>query len=285
MLLSIGSLLLVLLITIYCIYHFNRNKERFSGSIDHFASILFGVSAGTLGFLLIQVTTYNLLLSILLSLFIVVCSGFLMRRLFPDQKGINVWLSSLIGATIGTVIGYMIFMSNKPILFIDVFFILFTYLFLMFFDRQLDRKDNKKSVKKKAARPSNALSIILSSILLILFLLLGINFNQIKLGTIGQPQNQTATLEQDNNLQVATIRVTRSGIEPKNTTLKAHTMIKLNFNVDSSFRKNIKLVSTELKLNVDLKSGKNMILLDNPQKGTYQFTIEPDQHKGTIIVK
>lgn len=138
---------------------------------------------------------------------------------------------------------------------------------------------------RKGKKTSNYRTVLVGAIIVIVILVLAINFKQMKVWVTGQPQTQTARLEQHNNLQVATIHVTSEGMEPRNTTLKAYTMLKLIFNVDSNLGNNIKLVSNDLKINVDLKSGKNTILLDDPQPGTFTYSIQPGNSSGTITVK
>ena len=285
MLLKMGSLLLVLLIVSYCIFHFHRNKEKMSKSIEWASSLVTGVSAAVFSFLLIQVSNFNLILTIVGALLFTLVSGFLSKSLFPEQNGVNEWLSGLVGTTLGATFGYMMFLSTKPILILDVVFILFIYLLLTFFDRQLKEDSKRKTGKKNIKQSSNVSTIMLSTLLVIVLLVIGINIKQIKMGVIGQPQNQTAAIEQDNNLQVATIHVTRAGIEPKNTTLKAYTMLKLIFDVEKELGNNIKFVSNDLKINADLKSGKNTILLDDPQAGNYTYTIQPGNYSGTITVR
>ncbi len=284
MLLNIGSLLLVLLITSYCLFHFYRNKERLSGPIEKVTSLLIGVSTATIGFLLMQTSSYHLPLTIVVCLLFALGTGFLVRRLFDNERGINETVSGLLGATLGSVIGYMTFISSKPFLIMDVIFILSIYLLLLFFDKQMVAQSKKKGPGKKGKHPSTSPSVVLSVIFLFVLIILGVNMSQINVGIIGQPQNQTTTIDENNDLQVATIHVTPSGFDPKNTTLTSKTMMRINFDVDTKMGSNVQLISNDLKLNVNLKSGKNMILLDNPVKGKYHFMLEKEKTSGTFTV-
>jgi hypothetical protein len=196
----------------------------------------------------------------------------------------NEIISGLLGATIGSVIGYMTFISSKPLLIIDIIFILSIYLLLLFFDKRMVAQSPKKGPNKQGKHPSNFPTVLLSALLLFLFIVLGMNMSQINIGVIGQPQNQTSTIDENNDIQVATIHVTPSGFDPKNTTLTAKTMMKINFDVDSKMGNNVQLISDDLKLNVNLKSGKNMILLDNPVKGKYQYMLGSGKSSGTFTV-
>ncbi|WP_284037190.1 hypothetical protein [Neobacillus sp. 114] len=286
MLLKIGSLLLVLLITIYCIYHFYRNKDRFSGVIGIITALMIGISSAAIGFLLMLATNYQVLITTLICLVYTIGNGLLVRRLFPPEKGMNDILSGLIGALIGSVLGYSTFISNKPFLVIDIAFIVITYIALMYFDRQLASKSTEnRSKKKNQKQASNVSTISLSAILIVIIVVLGLNVNQIKVGVIGQPQTQTASIDEENDMQVATIRVTASGFNPKNTTFQAHKMIKVNFEASIPKGTQIVLKSEDLKLNMNLKNGKNILLLDNPLEGKYQLTIEPTNATGTFTIK
>jgi hypothetical protein len=285
MLLKIGSLLLVLLISGYCILHFNRNKENFSKAIGTVTTLLTGFSTATVGFLLMQISNYNLTLTIIICFLVAIICGYLVGGPFQKVKGLNELLSGLIGASIGCTLGFLTFISPTPFLIVDILFVLFIFFLLKLFDNQIVTEQNKKRSKEVKNKVSLAPTIALSSIFGILLLIIFLNFNSIHLGVIGQPQKQNAVMDEENDLQVATINVTPSGFDPKNTILKANTMIKVNFNVDIQEGKQVTLVSNDLKLNVVLKKGNNMVLLDNPQIGQYHLMLEPGKSEGLLTVK
>jgi hypothetical protein len=287
MLLKVGSILLVLLLTGYYIYHFYLNIEKYKGLINKITPFLFGISAAALGFSFILTSNYNLFFTVVIGLLFAISSGFTVKKIFQIEKWMNQSLSSLLGYLVGAFIGYMTFISTKPFLIVDVLYIVIIYLMLMYSDKKAAETFQKKSTKKKGKQKptSNAPSILLAATLLIFVVALSINVKSIKAGIIGQPQNQTATQDEQNDLQNASIHVTPSGFNPKNTTLKAKTMLKVIFDVDQQVGNNVKLISTDLNLSVNLKKGENVVLLDNPLKGQYQIKIEPGNFTGTLTVK
>ncbi|MFF2446314.1 hypothetical protein ACFVSW_04350 [Neobacillus sp. NPDC058068] len=285
MLLKIGSLLLVLIITGYCILHFNRNKDNIFRSIGTVTTLLTGFSTATVGFLLMQTSNYNLTLTIIICFLVAIVCGFLVGGPFQKVKGLNELLSGFIGASIGSTLGFLTFISITPFLIVDILFVLFIYFLLKLFDKQIVMEQNKKLSNKGKKKLSHASTIILSSTFGILLLIIFLNFNHFHVGIIGQPQKQNAVMDEENDLQVATINVTPSGFDPKNTILKANTMIKVNFIVDIQEGKQVTLVSNDLKLNIGLKKGNNMVLLDNPQIGQYHLMLEPGKSEGLLTVK
>lgn len=109
--------------------------------------------------------------------------------------------------------------------------------------------------------------------------------NQIHIGAIGAPASQIAVFDEENDLQIASIDVTSSGMIPVNTEFKANTMIKAVFNVKSNAGTDLKLVSKDLNFSADLKPGENMFLLNNPQPGTYEIVEPGKAFKSTFTVK
>ncbi|MGG0176967.1 hypothetical protein [Gottfriedia acidiceleris] len=281
MVLKYGSLFLVLLLTFYSFHHFYRNKERFPSTLESSISLLVGVSSATISFLIMLTTNYNLLLVFILNLLLAILIFVLSKKLFG--KGITDMLASLLGAFIGFVIGYMTFISNTTFVIVDILFIIFIYLLLFFVDRKLvsNQKSKNKSVH---ARSSNS-TVVLTSILLIFVIIFTVNLNKVKVGVIGQPQKQTAKQDNQNDLQYATIHVTPSGFSPKNTIFKPATMTKIIVDVDPDVGGNARLASADLGINIPLKTGKNILLLNNPLKGEYNISLEPSKSVGKLLVK
>ena len=289
MLLKFGSLLLVVIITAYSLIQYQRNKSKFSRMLGALVSLFLGVSAAVFAFITIQSLNNNLVLSGLISLLFSIGGGFVARRLIHLDTWMNVALSALIGSLFGFLIGYVTFIANPPILIADVIFIVFVYVMLQFSDKFVGRESTQKTAKKKKkGQPKKTIkgsTVSLTIIFVIFGAVVAGNFKNIQVGAIGQPKKQTATQDDMNNLQEAIIHVTPSGLNPKNSVFIAKTMMKVTIVVDPNAGENLKLSSEELKLNMDLKEGENIILLDNPLKGSYPFTIEPKNFSGTLIVK
>jgi hypothetical protein len=281
MLLNIGSILLVFGLTGYSIFHFNKAISRPNRIITN----LFAACAtAAVGFLFMHITAYQVLLTSGLFLTFAVVFGFFIGDAIHKVKGLDQILSGFLGGVIGTVLGYMTFITATAFLVVDVLFIVFVYVVLQIFDKQQSTTQilpKKKSTNKNSKQPSYKVPGVLSAISVILLTVITVNVKDIPAGVIGQPQTQEAILEVENDLQVATIHVTASGFNPKNTTIKANTMVKIIFNSDyeEAF-----LVSNDLGLNLKLKYGENMILLNDPEVGEYQFSLEPGNFLGQLTI-
>lgn len=230
MVLKYGSLFLVLLLTCYSFNHFYRNKERFPSTLKSMISLLVGVSSATISFLIMLTTNYNVLLAFILNLLLVILIFVLSKKLI--DKSVTETLASLLGSFIGFVIGYMTFISSKTIVIVDILFIIFIYLLLFFVDRKLVSNLNQKNKNKRNHVKSTNSTVVLTSILLIFVIIFTVNMNKVKVGVIGQPQKQAAKQDDQNDLQYATIHVTPSGFNPKNTIFKPATMTKIIVDVD-----------------------------------------------------
>jgi len=62
-------------------------------------------------------------------------------------------------------------------------------------------------------------------------------------------------------------------------------MTKIIVDVDSDAGGNTRLASTDLGINIPLKTGKNILLLNNPLKGEYNISLEPSKSVGKLLVK
>jgi uncharacterized membrane protein HdeD (DUF308 family) len=282
MLLKLGSFLLVFLMTGYSIFHIHRNKEALRGTLGNgIPALLVGVASAAFAFLLLQTSSFQFGVTIGLSFVFVVVASFLLR----GKKAYNELLSGILGVTAGLLVGYMTFGSTTAFFVVDVVFIIVVYLVLRWIDRKLAEPQSKKKKGKGKSQEPRGLTVILAGAVVLVLGVVSVNFNHIPFGTIGQPQNQEATLDTENNLQEAVIEVTPSGFNPKNTTIEAQNMVKFTVNAEVSEGKEVRLVSDDLKLNVKLKNGKNLILLDNPLQGKYDLRLEPGKAKGSLTVK
>jgi hypothetical protein len=177
----------------------------------------------------------------------------------------------------------MVFISNIAFLIVAILFIVFVYMMLRWIDKLLVKEPVKKG--KKIKKPSYGPTVGLAGCLAVLLIIIAVNVNHISIGMFGQPQSQSAVIDEENDMQVATIHVTPSGPDPKNTIFKSQTMLKVVFNVDQSDNEKRTLISNDLHLNVPLKKGTNVILLDDPQKGQYHFSLLPGNTTGQFTVK
>ena len=252
-------------------------------------SLLACVSSLAMGFFIIQISNFNIWLSAIICLIVSIVSGLLVGESDLKIKGLNQILSGFIGGTIGLVLGYMVFISNIAFLIVAILFIVFVYMMLRWIDKLLVTEPQNKVKQgtkgKKIKKPSYGQTVGLGGCLILLLIVIAVNTNHISVGMFGQPQSQNAVIDEENDMQVATIHVTPSGPDPKNTIFKSQTMLKVVFNVDQSDNEKRTLISNDLHLNVPLKKGQNVILLDDPQKGQYHFSLLPGNMFGMFTVK
>jgi len=213
---------------------------------------------------------------------------------FEKLSVLNRVLIGWIGAMLGTVIGTMLYSTNKTILIVDTLFIIFMYLLQKFSEWKADKEQEQQHQKKKASKkssvplkrklPSYAGVAILAAGVIVIAGIIWLQKDEINTAQVGQPLTQAATYEEQNDLQVATIEVTSTGFTPRNTEFKSGTMIKAIFHVASNGEEGLNLQSADLDVNAPLKSGDNIFLINDPQPGTYEFTLGTGTSKCTFTV-
>ncbi|MFC3748557.1 hypothetical protein [Paenibacillus sp. GCM10012306] len=290
MLLNTGGLVLILLITLYHIYFLVQRKSGLTGKSGMILASLFallaGLAAGVIG---AQTFDYGLVLSILICALLSAVAGAALGFPFGWQSVINSILSGVIGGTLGTVLGSLFFTSGRVVLSGVVLFILCSFLVQKIGDALINKPRPKakkaNTSKKTVGKPTYASTILLAAATIIVVAGLLLQYDRIAVGSIGQPISQTAVLDEENDMQVATIEVSEAGITPKTTEFIAAKMIKAIVNVKGSVGTGLTLVSKDLNFNVELKEGENILLLSNPQPGTYEIEIPTKNYTGTFIVK
>ncbi|BBH18676.1 hypothetical protein Back11_00210 [Paenibacillus baekrokdamisoli] len=287
MLLNLGSFIVMVLIASYFNFYLFQRKgllTRTAGMIA--ASVLAVLSSFEFGIIAAQTFDLDLIISVGMAILFAVIVGFPSGIGFGLKSGFNAVLAGSMGAILGTVVGSLFYKSNIVVMLADIVFILLIFVVQKVVDWRLNEKNKKqissKAVTKKVSYTSTIILLIGVTIVAGYVLL---EKNHIQIGAIGKPQSQIATFDEENNLQIATIDVTASGFAPSTTEFKAFTMIKAIFNVKPNAGTGLKLVSKELNLSVDLKTGPNILLLNNPQPGSYEITIESKDYKGNFIVK
>ncbi|SFK99789.1 Cupredoxin-like domain-containing protein [Paenibacillus sp. 1_12] len=286
MLLSIGSLFIVLLITGYCIVRIHRYKGFITSAAGKLSSMsMVALSSAFIGILSAQTLEYQIVPSTVMSGLFAIAVGFLTGKPFRKLDVVNGILSGFVGAIIGIVAGVMIFISASAIMITDLGYIVCIYLLLSVFDRQINKVQSQEITSTKAVGQHSYIpTIFLASVVCLMLGGVIVNSNNIVIGQIGQKQSQVTAMDEENDLQVAIIDVTAAGFNPKNTEFKANTMIKVIFNVNSNTGNGLKLVSKDLKIDMVLKNGKNSFLLDDPQPGKYEFMLGSGEYKGSFTV-
>ncbi|NOU99824.1 hypothetical protein [Paenibacillus planticolens] len=292
MLLNVGSLVIIALYTGYNIFYLFRMRDKLKGTMGSlFAMMIAFVASAAFGLVSAQAYQANILLSIALAALFAVISGFISGRPNGLQSAINSVLIGCLGAMAGVLLGVMLIVSNKVIVAADTVFLIFMFLTQKWMEWQSNRVEQKaKPTKgsKNKAKPAAASykgTIILAAVLVVFGVGILLQKNHIQIGAIGQPQTQVAVVDEKNDLQIANIQVNRSGISPKNTEFKPKQMIKAIVNVNANAGTGLKLKSPILGIDASLNPGDNVFLMNNPQPGTYEYTVEPGGFKGTFTVK
>ncbi|WP_187274468.1 MFS transporter, partial [Paenibacillus sp. N3.4] len=263
----------------------------FAFGTGFFAGKSYSFQAAAIGVVLAQVYELTITLPILIASLFAFGTGFFAGKSYSFQAAWNGALVGIMGAMAGVLFGVMLLASNKVILIASTAFLIFMFLTQKWIEWQSNRIEKKtKPVKggknqPKAATVTYKGTIILAAVVVVFGAGILIQKNQIKVGLIGQPQTQTATIDEKNDLQVATVQVTRSGLSPKNTDFLPKQMIKAVINVEESAGTGLKLKSPVLGIDANLNKGENVFLMNNPQPGTYTYTVEPGGFKGTFTVK
>ncbi|MDR0270545.1 hypothetical protein [Paenibacillus sp.] len=286
MLLNIGSFVLIILITGYHVYFSFHKKGLLTTSAGMSVSSVFAVLTGlAFGVASSQTFDFGLSLSVMISVMFAVIAGFALGISFGWQSAINGILSGSVGAMLGAVIGRLFFTSKSVVLVAVVLFILCSFIVQKIGDSLIRRSQPKtKKAKLAAQKPTYISSILLASCVVICGEYLLLQQDQISIGAIGQPQSQIAVIDEENDLQVATIDVSAAGMTPKSTEFKAFTMIKAIINVKPDAGTDLKIISKDLNISAELSAGQNIFLLNNPQPGTYEIEIPSKNYKGTFTV-
>ncbi|WP_314589909.1 cupredoxin domain-containing protein [Paenibacillus terrigena] len=288
MLLNIGSFILIGLITGYHVYYLFHRKAMLAGTAGAVvASVLSGLSGLACGALVVQSFDYVLIVSLGIASLFAIIAGFLNGLPLGVQTAIHGMLSGTLGAMFGVVLGSLFFPSKLVVLGITVVFILCFFFTQKMGDSRLHVGSLKK---KKAQKGSKRKPVGISTIVLAACVVLTAGYilssgDQLRLGAIGMPQFQVAAVDEENDLQVATMELTASGFSPKTTEFKAGSMIKAIFKVSRNAGSGLRLVSKDLNFSADLKPGENIFVLNNPQPGTYEIVESTKGYKCNFTVK
>lgn len=286
MLLNVGSFILIVLITGYHVYFSFHRKELLTRTSGMFIASAFAVLSGfAFGVVQAQTFDFDLSVSVAISILFAIIAGFAGGIPFGLQSAIQGILSGSLGAMLGTILGSLFFKSNLVVMIAAIVFIVCSFFVQKIGDWHVsENNQKKKKTKSSLKRPVYTSTIILVVCVLACSGYIVLQQGQIRIGSIGQPQSQTAIIDEENDLQVATIDVSASGITPNNTEFTAATMIKAIVNVKMNAGTGLKIVSRDLNFSVDLKPGQNIVLLNNPQPGIYEIEVPSKEYKGTFTV-
>ncbi|WP_158606947.1 cupredoxin domain-containing protein [Paenibacillus ginsengarvi] len=91
--------------------------------------------------------------------------------------------------------------------------------------------------------------------------------------------------EQAAGYQVVTVMVTGDGFVPNQIELIPGVPAKINFKKTTGFTCIKGMIAEDIKLDVPLKKGNNLVTLDNLEPGTYKFHCDMYMYYGAITIK
>ncbi|MFC5447542.1 hypothetical protein [Paenibacillus aestuarii] len=294
MLLQAGSLVLILLYTSYIIFYSYRRKELISKKMGAFTALAAAfMSSASAAIVAVMSFGDYLIVAVGVALLYAIAAGYVAGKSYSPMTAINGAITGLLGAGIGSLLGILLFGADRTVLIVDTVFIVVMFLFQKTMEWQsrqpgiqAQSKPAKKNKQKLVVQKASYISTVILSVICFIFgfgVLIG--KNHIHIGQIGKPQSQMAAIDEKNDMQVATIQLSHAGISPPNTDFKAKQMMKVIVKVEPNAETGLKLISDVLGIKADLKNGDNMFLMNNPQPGTYAYTVEPGGYKGTFTVK
>ncbi|OPA73912.1 hypothetical protein BVG16_26075 [Paenibacillus selenitireducens] len=286
MLLNYGSLTLVILITMYIVWHTYRMKGRLHHTAGSVICIIWSIlTSVAFGIAVTQIFIYQLWPSLSATVAFAIIAGFGMGRPLGVRAGLHGIIGGITGGILGTIFGLKFFATDKIVFMTMIVFIVATYAIMKFMEKNISAT-NKITAKKKSAakKPSYAITMIFAIIALGLAGFVVIQKDNIGIGQIGQPNTQNAVMDEENDLQTATVRLTKIGFVPKNTDFVIKSMAKLIIEVEPEMGAGHQLISETLGINAPLVTGQNVFLFNNPHEGTFSYHVDTGE-AGSITVK
>ncbi|WP_165279961.1 cupredoxin domain-containing protein [Paenibacillus protaetiae] len=302
MLFNAGSLMMIGLIELYFNFiGFQKRSVRLK-RVGLRSAVLSAIAAG-LAFGAVLAQSFDMPFIGLLSLAALfgAVAGASGGLAYGQHSSVNGGLAGLIAGLIGTVLGSLFFSSGTVVLITALLFVMLAFLIQRTADgastatgtapagkpraRMASNTSGRRTAVLQVRKPSYRSSYVLAACAVVLFTSIIVLQDKLQLGEIGLPQMQVAVMDDENNMQVATIDVIGAGFAPKVTEFEANAMIKIVFNVKGSAGNGLKIVSSDLNFSADVKPGENIFLLNNPQPGNYTIEIDGKGKAGTFVVK
>lgn len=286
MMLHAGSFALILLLTGYHVFLMFRRKGLLSLRNGTILAAVFAVLSGlALGAEGVQAFDFRWVVFAWIAL-IAAAAGAALGMAYGWQSALNGFMSAVIGALLGLMLGGLFYESRLVVLAVAVLFIICSFVVQKASEHLVHASHPPMKKSNLINKPSSAVStIVLAASLAVLAGGMLLLQDRIALGAIGQPKSLAAAIDEDNDMQVATIEVSAVGFTPANTDFEAKKMIKVVVDVKPRAGAGLKLVSQNLNVDADLKEGENIFLLSNPQPGTYDIAIPSKNFNGTLTVK
>ncbi|WP_435169341.1 hypothetical protein [Paenibacillus glycanilyticus] len=280
--LHIGSLLLVLVATVYLMIAGMANRT--------IAIALVFLASTALGFLLIETLDYKLRLSAVIAGVIATALGMAYIQKHGAITAANAAITGWLGAGIGLFGGSRFYVSDALMIGADIAFVILAFLMQKAAERYYRKAEEpakqkgKAAVKTKRASGIPASAMYAAAVALFFSVLLS-HADHSSAAKIGQTSTADAVYDADSGIQIATVEVNGAGFNPRNIIFQPDMMIKLVFHVSSLASGGMTFVSEDLNLEAPLHKGDNIFMLKKALPGVYGFTVQGSNVKGTFTVK
>ncbi|MBB6669113.1 hypothetical protein [Cohnella nanjingensis] len=289
MILNLSSLAILALATAYLLLNLNKRRMQLSEAFGLTAlHALAFVSAAAFGVVAVQAFEYRLYPALAAALIFACLVGAAGGRAFGRPAAVRAALNGCLGAIAAVAGGMTIFANGQVTFAADIVAILLLFLLQKAIDWRAGKGAAGAKGKKAsgpAAKPSTAPTMLYAAVVIAAAAALLLGQDRIAVGQFGQPQLQQAVLDEDNNLQSATIELGATGFSPKNSEFATGAMAKVVIRVDRASDAGRKLICKSLDIEAPLKQGDNSFLLNHPQPGIYAFELDGGGYRGTFTVK
>lgn len=287
--LLIASIVLVVLLTSYCIYYTYRQREQLTCMAGMMIAMTTGMmSSITLGTVLGILLNRDLTLSIIIAVIIGMISGYAAGKPITLMAAMDGLMAGVMGGMMGGMLGVMLLphSSNFMVVFVDCIFVVIMFILLRLIDEESGaaKKETEQSRKPLIANPL---------FLIIVLALMGF----MAWGKIGHfitdsgytaESNTQAQIQNEikGEYQEALIHISPNGYTPENIEIKAGTPTRINFKTEPTVGCLIQIVSKPLGLNQFLEEGKeNDVMIDSLEPGVYEYSCGMNMFEGKITVK
>ncbi|MCC3375437.1 hypothetical protein [Cohnella sp. REN36] len=287
MVLNIGSLAILALAAGYMLYYVNGRKAVIPAALGRAAliaaALLVSAAASVVA---VQAFDYRLPAVIVYAVLFAAAAGGAGFRLYGSLPALHAALAGMLGAIAGVRFGMMLFASAIVVLAAAIAGIVAVFALQKAVDwRAKAAIQPPKAKGKRTSKAPQAFAAVLAAAVFVSGIELIVHRDRIAFGQIGQQASQQAALDEDNNLQIATIDVKATGFSPRDSRFTTGAMVKAVFRVDRPSDAGLTLVCPALGIEAPLKQGDNIFLLNRPQPGVYAFSLGGSRLTGTITIR
>ncbi|MGG3987018.1 cupredoxin domain-containing protein [Bacillus smithii] len=283
--LSILSISLIVLFTIYSIFYTYKRKEQLTCMAGMMVAMTIGMMSSIgLGVILGVILHHDLTISTIIAILFGMFAGYLAGKTISLMAAMDGMLAGIMGGMMGAMLGVMLITSDIMILFVDIIFIFIMSILNQLIDDETGKARSDNRILSKPVLGS-ALTLIVGILLVGVLLFVQNHGNAFSNQSQPSTTEVQTTSEGNEGFQIATIEVNPTGYEPQNIEIRAGVPTKINFKTDPNAGCLRQVVSKELNINAILQEGDNYITLKNVKPGTYQYTCGMGMYGGTITVK